>query len=199
MTVVNRDIYLQKLIRSKHNGMIKVITGVRRCGKSYLLFNLFCEHLKASGVDDEHIIKVDLEDRRNKTLCDPDKLLEYIDSRLTDDGQYYILLDEIQKVDEFEDVLNSYLKMQNVDVYVTGSNSKLLSKDIITEFRARGYEIKVRPLCFREFMSVYQGPSREQALLEYMTSCLMRIVLISNQGCEKPTTDNCISIKIRHD
>lgn len=169
MTVVNRDIYLQKLIRSKHNGMIKVITGVRRCGKSYLLFNLFCEHLKASGVDDEHIIKVDLEDRRNKTLCDPDKLLEYIDSRLTDDGQYYILLDEIQKVDEFEDVLNSYLKMQNVDVYVTGSNSKLLSKDIITEFRARGYEIKVRPLCFREFMSVYQGPSREQALLKYMT------------------------------
>ena len=169
MTVVNRDIYLQKLIRSKHNGMIKVITGVRRCGKSYLLFNLFCEHLKASGVDDEHIIKVDLEDRRNKTLCDPDKFLEYIDSRLTDDGQYYILLDEIQKVDEFEDVLNSYLKMQNVDVYVTGSNSKLLSKDIITEFRARGYEIKVRPLCFREYMSVYQGPSREQALLEYMT------------------------------
>ena len=149
--------------------MIKVITGVRRCGKSYLLFNLFYEHLKTSGVDDEHIIKVDLEDRRNKTLCDPDKLLEFIDSRLTDDGQYYVLLDEIQKVDEFEDVLNSYLKLQNVDVYVTGSNSKLLSKDIITEFRARGYEIKVRPLCFREFMSVYQGPSREQALLEYMT------------------------------
>lgn len=169
MTVVNRDIYLQKLIRSKHNGMIKVITGVRRCGKSYLLFNLFCEHLQSSGVDEDHIIKVDLEDRRNKSLCDPDKLLEYIDSRLTDDGQYYVLLDEIQKVDEFEDVLNSYLKMQNVDVYVTGSNSKLLSKDIITEFRARGYEIKVRPLCFREFMSVYQGSSREQALLEYMT------------------------------
>ena len=169
MIVVNRDIYLQKLIRSKHNGMIKVITGVRRCGKSYLLFNLFCEHLQSSGVDEDHIIKVDLEDRRNKSLCDPDKLLEYIDSRLTDDGQYYVLLDEIQKVDEFEDVLNSYLKMQNVDVYVTGSNSKLLSKDIITEFRARGYEIKVRPLCFREFMSVYQGPSREQALLEYMT------------------------------
>lgn len=169
MIVVNRDIYLQKLIRSKHNGMIKVITGVRRCGKSYLLFNLFCEHLQSSGVDEDHIIKVDLEDRRNKSLCDPDKLLEFIDSRLTDDGQYYVLLDEIQKVDEFEDVLNSYLKMQNVDVYVTGSNSKLLSKDIITEFRARGYEIKVRPLCFREFMSVYQGPSREQALLEYMT------------------------------
>ena len=137
MIVVNRDIYLQKLIRSKHNGMIKVITGVRRCGKSYLLFNLFCEHLQSSGVDEDHIIKVDLEDRRNKSLCDPDKLLEFIDSRLTDDGQYYVLLDEIQKVDEFEDVLNSYLKMQNVDVYVTGSNSKLLSKDIITEFRAR--------------------------------------------------------------
>ena len=167
--IIDRDIHLQKLIRSKHNGMIKVITGVRRCGKSYLLFNLFCDHLKESGVDDAHIIKIDLEDRRNKALCDPDKLLEFIDSKLTDDGQYYVLLDEIQKVNEFEDVLNSYLKMQNVDVYVTGSNSRLLSKDIITEFRGRGYEIMVRPLCFREFMSVYGGQSREKALLDYMT------------------------------
>lgn len=167
--IVNRDIHLQKLIRSKHNGMIKVITGMRRCGKSYLLFNLFVGHLKSGGVDDAHIIKVDLEDRRNKRLNDPDRLLEYIDAQLTDDGQYYVLLDEIQKVTEFEDVLNSYLKMQNVDVYVTGSNSRLLSKDVITEFRGRGYEIKIQPLCFREFMSVYTGASRDDALLEYMT------------------------------
>lgn len=167
--IVNRDIHLQKLIRSKHNGMIKVITGMRRCGKSYLLFNLFVEHLKSEGVNDAHIIKVDLEDRRNKKLNDPDRLLEHIDAQLTDGGQYYILLDEIQKVPEFEDVLNSYLKIQNVDVYVTGSNSRLLSKDVITEFRGRGYEIKIQPLCFREFMSVYTGTNRENALLEYMT------------------------------
>lgn len=167
--VINRDIYLQKLVRSKHNGMIKVITGVRRCGKSYLLFNIFCEHLREEGVDDAHIVKVDLEDRRNKRLCDPDALLEYIDSRLTGEGQYYVLLDEIQKVPDFEDVLNSYLKMPNVDVYATGSNSRLLSKDVITEFRGRGYEIRVHPLTFREFISVYTGPDREQALLEYMT------------------------------
>lgn len=167
--IINRDIHLQKLIRSKHNGMIKVITGMRRCGKSYLLFNLFSDHLKSCGIDDAHIVKVDLEDRRNKELCDPDRLLEYIDSKLTDDDQYYVLLDEIQKVAEFEDVLNSYLKMKNVDVYVTGSNSKLLSKDVITEFRGRGHEIKIHPLSFREFMSVYQGGSREQALMDYMT------------------------------
>lgn len=166
---IERNIYLKKLIHSKHNGMIKIVTGIRRCGKSYLLFNIFPFHLKECGIDDKHIVMIDLEDRRNKKLCSPDNLLAYIDSKLTDSGMHYILLDEIQRVDDFEDVLNSYLKMNNVDVYVTGSNSKLLSTDVITEFRGRGHEIRIHPLCFREFMSVYQGESREQALLEYMT------------------------------
>jgi len=165
---IKRSIYLQKLIDSKHNGMIKVVTGMRRCGKSYLLFTLFFNHLKENGVEDSHIIQVDLEDRRNKALRDPDALLEYIDGKMTDSKMYYILLDEVQHVREFEDVLNSYLKVKNADVYVTGSNSKFLSKDVITEFRGRGDEIKIAPLCFREFMSVYEG-SREQALEEYLT------------------------------
>ena len=165
--VIKRDIHLKKLIDSKHNGMIKVVTGVRRCGKSYLLFNLFCQHLKEAGITDDHIIKVDLEDRRNKELRDPDALLRYIDSHMTDQQMYYILLDEVQHVNEFEDVLNSYLKIENADVYVTGSNSRFLSTDVITEFRGRGDEIKIAPLCFREFMSVYQG-TREKGLEEYM-------------------------------
>jgi len=165
--VIKRDIHLKKLIDSKHNGMIKVVTGVRRCGKSYLLFNLFCQHLKETGIAADHIIKVDLEDRRNKELRDPDALLRYIDSHMTDQQMYYILLDEVQHVNEFEDVLNSYLKIENADVYVTGSNSRFLSTDVITEFRGRGDEIKIAPLCFREFMSVYQG-TREKGLEEYM-------------------------------
>ena len=164
---IKRDLLLKKLIDSKHNGMIKVVTGVRRSGKSYLLFNLFCQHLKEEGIAADHIIKVDLEDRRNKALRDPDALLNYIDSRMTDQQMYYILLDEVQHVVDFEDVLNSYLKIENADVYVTGSNSKFLSKDVITEFRGRGDEIKVAPLSFREFMSAFQG-SREKALEEYM-------------------------------
>ena len=153
---IKRDIYLDQLIDSKHNGMIKIITGMRRCGKSYLLFTLFYNYLIAEGVEDDHIIQVDLEDRRNKALRNPDALLEYIDGKMTDSQMYYILLDEVQHVNEFEDVLNSYLKVKNADVYVTGSNSKFLSKDVITEFRGRGEEIKVSPLCFREFMSVYK-------------------------------------------
>lgn len=164
---IKRDLHLKKLIDSKHNGMIKVVTGVRRCGKSYLLLNLFCQHLKEEGVSEDHIIKVDLEDRRNKALRNPDALLSYIDSHMTDKQIYYILLDEVQHVDEFEDVLNSYLKVENADVYVTGSNSKFLSKDVITEFRGRGDEIKIAPLSFREFMSVFQG-NREKALEEYI-------------------------------
>ena len=150
---IKRDLHLKKLIDSKHNGMIKVVTGVRRCGKSYLLFNLFCQHLKDEGIAEDHIIKVDLEDRRNKALRNPDALLNYIDSRMTDQQMYYILLDEVQQVDDFEDVLNSYLKIDNADLYVTGSNSKFLSKDVITEFRGRGDEIRIAPLSFREFMS----------------------------------------------
>ena len=168
MKTVNRNLYLNRLVARKHNGMIKVITGIRRCGKSFLLFELFYKHLKDSGVDDSHIIKVDLEDRRNKELRNPDALLSYIDSKLLDESMYYVMLDEVQLVDEFEDVLNSYLKRKNVDVYVTGSNSKFLSRDVITEFRGRGDEVKIAPLSFSEFMQVFQG-SREEALAEYIT------------------------------
>ncbi len=148
--------------------MIKIVTGVRRSGKSYLLFNLFFDWLKENGVAESHIIKVDLENRRNKALRDPDNLLEYIDSKMTDNSMYYILIDEIQMVSEFEDVLNSYLKIENADIFVTGSNARFLSKDVITTFRGRGEEIKVYPLSFSEFMSV-SDKSVELAFEEFMT------------------------------
>lgn len=166
--IIARPIYLQKIIESRHNHLIKILTGVRRCGKSYLLFILYAAWLKEHGVDDSHIIQIDLEDRRNKALRDPDNLLNYIDSKMVDDSMYYIMIDEIQHVTEFEDVLNSYLKVMNADVYVTGSNARFLSKDVITTFRGRGDEIKVYPLCFREFMTIYSG-SKEKGLDEYMT------------------------------
>ena len=165
---IKRDLYLQQLIDRRHNGMIKVITGVRRCGKSYLVFNLFNNYLKSNGVDDKHIIKVNLENRRNKKLRNPDALLEYIDAQLVDQDMYYILLDEVQMVEEFEDVLNSYLDVPNADVYVTGSNARFLSKDVITEFRGRGDEVKIYPLSFAEFMSAFDG-SNQLGLDEYMT------------------------------
>lgn len=165
---IKRDLYLNRLIRSMHNGMIKVVTGIRRCGKSYLLFNIFDRYLRSHGVDDEHIIKIDLENRHNKKLRNPDALLDYIDACIAKDGMHYVLLDEVQWVNEFEDVLNSYLKIPNVDIYVTGSNSKFLSTDVITEFRGRGYEIKIAPLSFSEFYSVFNG-SREDALIDYLT------------------------------
>lgn len=165
---IQRDIYLKRIIESRHNGMIKIITGVRRSGKSYLLFNLFVDWLKDNDIDDSHIIRIDLENRRNRALRNPDILLEHIDSQMNDAETYYILIDEIQLVDEFEDVLNSYLKIENADIYVTGSNARFLSKDVITTFRGRGEEIKVYPLNFREFMSA-TNKSVELALEEYMT------------------------------
>ena len=165
---IERKIYLDKVIESRHNGMIKIITGVRRSGKSYLLFDLFADWLEADGVSSAHIIKIDLENRRNKSLRNPDNLLEFIDSKMIDKEMYYILIDEIQLVDEFEDVLNSYLKIKNADVYVTGSTARFLSKDVITTFRGRGEEIKVFPLNFREFMSA-TDKSTELAFEEFMT------------------------------
>ena len=164
--------------------MIKVVTGIRRCGKSYLLFNLFSDYLKAQGIDDEHIIKVDLEDRRNKKLRNQDALLEYIDARIAKEGMHYVMLDEVQWVDDFEDVLNSYLKIPNVDIYVTGSNSKFLSSDVITEFRGRGNEIKVAPLSFSEFFSVFNG-SREEAMEEYMTFGRLPMIATMQSNEEK--------------
>ena len=165
---IERKIYLNKVVESRHNGMIKIITGVRRSGKSFLLFDLFADWLKAEGVSSDHIIKIDLEDRRNKSLRNPDNLLEFIDSKMIDKEMYYILIDEIQLVEEFEDVLNSYLKIKNADVYVTGSNARFLSKDVITTFRGRGEEIKVFPLNFREFMSA-TDKGTEPAFEEFMT------------------------------
>ena len=165
---IERNIYLKRLIDSIGNGMIKIVTGVRRSGKSFLLFRLFVEWLQSQGIDDAHIIKVNLEDRLNKQLRDPDVLLNHIYSHILDDGHFYVLLDEVQMVPEFEDVLNSFLDKENVDVFVTGSNAKFLSKDVITEFRGRGEEIFMQPLSFGEFMSVYEG-SYELGLDEYMT------------------------------
>lgn len=165
---INRDTYLQKLLRRRHNGMIKVVTGPRRSGKSYLLRHIFGEYLLNQGVQPDHVIKIDFEDRRNVALRNPDTLIAHIDGRMTDSGMYYILLDEIQKVDEFVDVLNSYLEIENADVYVTGSNSRLLSKDVVTEFRGRGDEIEIAPLSFSEFFPTFSG-SREEALTDYLT------------------------------
>ena len=145
---INRGNYLDKLIRKKKNGLIKVITGVRRCGKSYLLFHLFHKHLLDSGVPENHIIEVALDDRSNKDLRDPDALLRFIKENIRDKEDYYIILDEVQYLNEFEDVLNSLLHIRNADVYVTGSNSKFLSSDVITQFRGRGDEIHVYPLSF---------------------------------------------------
>ena len=158
---IRRDVYLNKLIRKKKNGLIKVVTGIRRCGKSYLLFHLFHNHLLEEGVPEDHVIEVALDDRRNKALRDPDAMLRYLEQRMQGKGDYYIILDEVQYMDEFEDVLNSLLHIPNADVYVTGSNSKFLSSDVITEFRGRGDEIHVYPLSFREYASVYPGTPDE--------------------------------------
>ena len=178
---IKRDLYLKQLIDRKQNGLIKVITGIRRCGKSYLLNTLFYNYLKNSGVDDSHIIKfafdsnidlnkigeniITLEKERRKV--DPTKFVGYIQSKMKDEGMYYLLLDEVQFLDCFESVLNSYLHMDNVDVYVTGSNAKFLSKDVITEFAGRGDEVHMQPLSFAEFMSVYKG-DKYDGLTEYM-------------------------------
>lgn len=154
---ISRDKYMNDLIERMHNGMIKVITGIRRCGKSYLIFNIFKRYLLEQGVDEQHIIEIELDKRKNKKYRDPDIILDYIESCVADDKQYYILLDEVQLLEEFEEVLNSLLHISNIDVYVTGSNSKFLSKDVITEFRGRGDEIHIYPLTFKEFMQVYEG------------------------------------------
>ncbi len=166
--VIKRDMYLNKLIKRQHNGLVKIITGMRRTGKSYLLFRLFHDYLLQNNVEESHIIEYAFDDRANKQLRNPDILLDKIKSQITDKKMYYIVLDEIQMVDEFEEVLNSLLHIRNADIYVSGSNSKFLSKDIITEFRGRGDEIRVYPLSFNEFSSVFKG-SIQDAWNEYYT------------------------------
>ena len=154
---IKRDKYLQDLINRMHNHMIKVVTGVRRSGKSYLIFHIFQNYLIEQGVHQSHIIRIELDQRKYRQYRDPDVILEYLESCIHDDRMYYILLDEVQLLNEFEEVLNSLLHIDNVDVYVTGSNSRFLSKDVITEFRGRGDEIHIFPLTFKEFMQVYEG------------------------------------------
>ena len=165
--IIKREKYLQELLSLQGNGLIKVITGMRRCGKSYLLFEIFVSQLIEQGVRPDHIVKVDFEDYKNKDLRDPDRLYAYVESCIKDTEQYYLLLDEVQLLHSFEDVLNGFLRKPNVDIYVTGSNARFLSKDIITEFRGRGYEIKMYPLCFREYMTAFSG-SPQAGLNEYM-------------------------------
>lgn len=154
---IKRDKYLNDLIIRMNNGMIKVVTGIRRCGKSYLIFQIFKNYLLEQGVLKSHIITIALDQRKDKKYRDPDVILDFIESCIVDEEQYYILLDEVQLLEEFEEVLNSLLHIKNIDIYVTGSNSKFLSKDVITEFRGRGDEIHIYPLNFKEFMQVYEG------------------------------------------
>lgn len=164
---IKRNRYLNTLISKKHNGLIKVITGMRRCGKSYLLFTLFKEHLLSDGIDENHIIEIAFDAFENKKYRDPDVLYPYLKKQIKDDAMYYVLLDEVQLLGEFESILNSLIRMKNVDVYVTGSNARFLSKDVITEFRGRGDEVHMYPLSFAEFMSVYPG-TKQDGWNEYM-------------------------------
>ena len=150
---IERPVYLKKLIDRKRNGMVKIITGMRRCGKSYLLFNLFADHLKSEGTDEQHIIAIDLENLYNERLREPMALLQHIDEQVQDDNVYYVLIDEVQLLGRFEEVLNTLMKRPNMDVYVTGSNARFLSKDVVTTFRGRGDEVRVHPLSFREYIS----------------------------------------------
>ena len=165
---IKRDFYLEQIKIRENNGMIKIITGVRRCGKSYLLFRLYKNDLLSRGIEKDHIIDIALDGIENDELREAHALYDYVRSRITDNEQYYVLLDEIQFVERFPEVLNSFLRMDNVDVYVTGSNSKFLSSDILTEFRGRGDEIRVYPLSFTEYVSGYNG-AEEDAWNDYMT------------------------------
>lgn len=176
MDTIRRDGYLSQLIAGRGNGLIKVVTGIRRCGKSYLLFNIFREYLHGQGVDEGHIISVAFDDLENEELTDPHKLLAYVKGRMTDKGQYLILLDEVQMLRDFVGVLNSLLRVSNADVYVTGSNSKFLSSDVATEFRGRGDEIRLYPLSFAEFLSA-RGGEKQEAWQEYCTYGGLPLVL----------------------
>lgn len=198
MMEIRRDLYLNKLIKRKNNGLIKVVTGIRRCGKSYLLNNLFYNHLIESGVAADHIIRFAFDSaddlyligesliqiEKEKRGVDPEKFMAYIRSQIVDNGMYYLLLDEIQLLDCFETVLNGYLRKDNMDVFVTGSNAKLLSKDIITQFAGRGDEVHMYPLSFAEFMTIYIG-DKYAGLEEYMLYGGIPIVVLREDANEK--------------
>lgn len=195
---IRRDFYLEKLLKRKNNGLIKVVTGIRRCGKSFLLNNLFYHHLLESGVDTDHIIRFAFDSaddlhligesliqmNKEKRGADPEKFTAYIRAKVANDGMYYLLLDEIQMLDCFEAVLNGYLRKENMDIFVTGSNAKLLSKDIATEFAGRGDEIHMYPLSFSEFMSVYHG-DKYAGLSEYMLYGGIPLVVLRDDAGDK--------------
>ena len=182
MQIIERDSYLQKLINKRGNGLVKIVTGIRRCGKSFLLDPLFKDYLIGEKVQADHIIKLDLDERRNEKYRNPDVLDEYVRNLIQDDRMYYLLLDEVQKVDDFESVLNGFLHIRNLDVYVTGSNSKFLSSDIVTEFRGRGDEIRVFPLSFSEFTSAFNGTT-DEAWQQYVTyGGMPRIVFCADEA-----------------
>ncbi len=183
---IERPVYLQQLIDSKDNGLIKIVTGLRRVGKSYLLKTLFKKHLLSEGINKDHILIIDLEDRKYKDFRNPDYLLDWIEKQMIDDEQYYIIIDEVQRVDEFVDMLGSLAVKDNADVYVTGSNSHFLSSDIATEFRGRGDEIHVWPLSFKEFMTAYEGDVVEGWQEYYTYGGLPKILSI--KGDDKKTT-----------
>lgn len=196
MKTINRDLYLNQIIDKKENGLIKIITGIRRCGKSYLLFNLYYDYLLQNGVRDDHIIKVALDDDDNKELRDPDILSAFLHNKIGNDKEmYYILLDEVQFAISNEElhrndpirlygILNGLLRRNNIDVYITGSNSKFLSSDVMTEFRGRGDEVRVYPLSFSEFFSVYEGDKYE-AFTEYATYGGLPLVLTKKRDADK--------------
>ena len=166
--IIKRDLYLNKLIERKNNGLIKVITGIRRCGKSFLLFKLFKNHLLSEGVKEDHIIELNFDDFENEEYQDPKVTSPYLKSKIVDSDMYYFLLDEIQLLGKFEAVLNGLLRLDNVDIYVTGSNAKFLSKDVITEFRGRGDQVHIYPLSFKEFFEA-RNIDKMTALEEYLT------------------------------
>lgn len=176
---IKRDYYLKKLIEAKNDGLIKIVTGLRRCGKSYLLNTIFYNYLIENGVKEDHIIKVALDDTDNEELLNPKNLSKYVKEKIMDKDIYYVILDEIQLVENFEGVLNGLLRITNIDIYVTGSNSKFLSSDIITEFRGRGEDIKIYPLSYYEFMSVYEG-DKFDGWLEYITYGGLPLVVSMN-------------------
>ncbi|MBE6447633.1 MAG: ATP-binding protein [Alphaproteobacteria bacterium] len=181
---INRDLYLTQLIDRKHNGLIKIISGIRRCGKSYLLFELFQKHLTDTGVNPNHVIAVALDSYEQEKYRDPDDCYHFVKEQIQDDSMYYFLLDEVQLMAKFESVLNGLMRIKNLDIYVTGSNSRFLSKDVVTEFRGRGDEVRVYPLNFSEFLSVYEG-SWHEAWREYSVYGGMPLVLTHKKTTDK--------------
>ena len=178
--IINRPLYLNRLIQNKNNGLVKIVTGIRRCGKSFLLFELFHRHLIEIGIDESHIIEIALDDLIYESLREPHKMLQYIRNRILDSHQYYVVLDEVQMMENFVDVINSLLHLPNIDIYITGSNSQFLSSDISTEFRGRGVQIHIFPLSFSEFLSAYDGDKRDAWKDYYTYGGLPKILSLSD-------------------